>query len=124
MTYIRIYQCFDVIFSILFLAISVLLVSKNVFLCFIFGLFIVFMNILTIPLLIRNSKLILALAFPTVVLMMVVNKQREPDKTIRVLPEYSSTEAYLLFSVLLIFSLLLISAVKIVYLFYSTESKS
>ena len=69
-----------------------------------------------IPLLTRNNRLILVLATPTSVPMAAVNETRETslhvsDKTTRVLPTYSSDVIYLL-SVLLIFSLLLILAIK------------
>ena len=62
--------------------------NKVVFLFLIFSLFIVFRNILTIPLLIGNTRLILALAIPTGIPMTVINQQR---KTPLLTPDKAST---------------------------------
>ena len=63
-----------------------LLATKAIFLCLFFLLPIIFRNILTIPLLIRNTRLILAPAIPTAAPVTVVNEPREtplraPEKT-------------------------------------------
>ena len=113
MTNIKIYQCFRHFFSMLFIFFPD---NKVVFLFLIFSLFIVFGNILTIPLLIGNTRLILALAIPTGIPMTVINQQRKtplltPDKTSTALSAQSSAVINLLI-VLLVFSVSVISAIK------------
>ena len=58
---------------------NLLLANKSIFLCLFFSAFIfcVFKDILAVPLVVRNTRLILALTFPTGVPIKVVNKKRE-----------------------------------------------
>ena len=63
--------------NILSMLFNLLLVNKAIFLCLFFFFIIVFRNILTTSLLIRNTRLIVALTILTGVPMTVVNEQRE-----------------------------------------------
>ena len=71
MTIIRMYQCLR------YYLFNLLLANKTIFLCLLFLFPLVFKSILTIPLLIRNTEVILTLATATAVPMTIVNRQRE-----------------------------------------------
>ena len=68
------YQCLRYYFYVL---VNLLLANKTIFLCLLFLFPLFFKNILTIPLLIRNTELILTLVTATTVPMTIVNGQRE-----------------------------------------------
>lgn len=79
------------------------------------------MNILTIALLIRKARLILAFVILTVVPATVVNDQKEtrqlvPDKTRKVWSAYSNDVIYLL-SALVFFSLIFVPTNKKIFYF-------
>ena len=71
MAIIRMYQCLR------YYLFNLLLANKTIFLCLLFLFPLVFKSILTIPLLIRNTEVILTLATATAVPMTIVNGQRE-----------------------------------------------
>ena len=95
---------------------NLLLASITIILYFLFLFPLVFNNVFTIPVVIENAKLKLALAIPTGAPITVANDAIDSpsfaaDKTIKDLSKYSKETIYLL-KLLLISSLSLISPIK------------